>query len=198
MQSNFSSSRRLLALAALATVAVPAVVFAQDTWPSRPVRVVVPSSPGGGTDAFGRILAQALTEQTGQSFVVDNKPGASGNIGADLVAKSEPDGYTILVASNSSLGINPVLLKTMPFDIGRDLVPVTRGVMAPMVVVASPATGWKTLKDLVDAGKREPGKFFYGSAGVGSPVYMGVRMIEEVTGAKFTHVPYKGAAPAYQ
>ncbi|MBC5784423.1 tripartite tricarboxylate transporter substrate binding protein [Ramlibacter sp. USB13] len=172
--------------------------FAQAAWPARPVRVIVPSSPGGGTDAFGRILAQALTEQTGQSFVVDNKPGASGNIGADIAAKAEPDGYTILVASNSSLGINPVLLKTMPFDIERDLAPVTRGVMAPMVVVASPATGWKTLKDLVDAGKREPGKFFYGSAGVGSPVYVGVRMIEDATGARFTHVPYKGVAPAYQ
>ena len=193
----FELSRRG-ALATLAGAMLLPSAHGQAAWPSRPVRVIVPSSPGGGTDAFGRILSQALTEQTGQSFVVDNKPGASGNIGADLVAKSEPDGYTILVASNSSLGINPVLLKTMPFDIGRDLAPVTRGVMAPMVVVASPATGWKTLKDLVDAGKREPGKFFYGSAGVGSPVYVGVRMIEEVTGAKFTHVPYKGVAPAYQ
>jgi len=171
---------------------------AQTDWPTRPVRVIVPSSPGGGTDAFGRILAQALTEQTKQSFVVDNKPGASGNIGADIVAKSAPDGYTILVASNSSLGINPSLLKTMPFDIERDLAPVSRGVMAPMVVVASPATGWKSLKDLLEAGRQQPEKFFYGSAGTGSPVYIGVRMIEDATGAKFTHVPYKGVAPAYQ
>jgi tripartite-type tricarboxylate transporter receptor subunit TctC len=191
---HFPSRRHVLA----ALAAAPFVARAQATWPTRPVRVIVPSSPGGGTDAFGRILAQALSEQTGQSFVVDNKPGASGNIGADLVAKAEPDGYTILGASNSSLGINPVLLKTMPFDIERDLAPVTRGVMAPMVVVVSPATGWKTMKDLVDAGKREPGKFFYGSAGVGSPVYVGVRMIEDATGAKFTHVPYKGVGPAYQ
>jgi tripartite-type tricarboxylate transporter receptor subunit TctC len=191
---HFPSRRHVLA----ALAAAPFVARAQATWPTRPVRVIVPSSPGGGTDAFGRILAQALSEQTGQSFVVDNKPGASGNIGADLVAKAEPDGYTILVASNSSLGINPVLLKTMPFDIERDLAPVTRGVMAPMVVVVNPATGWKSMKDLVDAGKREPGKFFYGSAGVGSPVYVGVRMIEDATGAKFTHVPYKGVGPAYQ
>lgn len=189
-------SRRAV-LGALGAACVPGVL-AQPAWPARPVKVIVPSSAGGGTDAFGRILAQALSEQTGQSFVVDNKPGASGNIGADLVAKAEPDGYTILVASNSSLGINPVLLKTMPFDVERDLAPVTRGVMAPMVVVASPSAGWKTLKDLLDAGKREPGKFFYGSAGVGSPVYVGVRMIEDATGARFTHVPYKGVAPAYQ
>ena len=193
----FPLTRRSV-LAAIAATALPAALHAQPAWPARPVRVVVPSSPGGGTDVFGRTLAQALTEQTGQSFVVDNKPGASGNIGADIVAKSEPDGYTILVASNSSLGINPSLYKTMPFDIDRDLQAISRGVMAPMVVVASPATGWKTLKDMIDAGKREPGKFFYGSAGVGSPVYMGVRMIEEVSGAKFTHVPYKGVAPAYQ
>ena len=189
-------SRRHVLAALAAAPFVPA--HAQSAWPTRPVRVIVPSSPGGGTDAFGRILAQALTEQTGQSFVVDNKPGASGNIGADIVAKAEPDGYTILVASNSSLGINPVLLKTMPFDIERDLAPVTRGVMAPMVVVVNPATGWKSMKDVVDAGKREPGNFFYGSAGVGSPVYVGVRMIEDVTGARFTHVPYKGVGPAYQ
>jgi tripartite-type tricarboxylate transporter receptor subunit TctC len=184
-------------LAALAAIPfVPA--HAQGAWPTRPVRVIVPSSPGGGTDAFGRILAHALSEQTGQSFVVDNKPGASGNIGADLVAKAEPDGYTILVASNSSLGINPVLLKSMPFDIERDLAPVTRGVMAPMVVVVNPATGWKSMQDVIEAGRKNPEKNFYGSAGVGSPVYMGVRMIEEVTGAKFTHVPYKGVGPAYQ
>jgi tripartite-type tricarboxylate transporter receptor subunit TctC len=162
------------------------------------VRVIVPSSAGGGTDVFGRILAQALTEQTKQSFVVDNKPGASGNIGADLVAKAEPDGYTILVASNSSLGINPSLYKTMPFDADRDLAAVTRGVMAPMVVVVSPSAGWKTLAEMIEAGKQQPGKFFYGSAGVGSPVYMGVRMLEDATGARYTHVPYKGVAPAYQ
>ncbi|HSV79905.1 MAG TPA: tripartite tricarboxylate transporter substrate binding protein [Ramlibacter sp.] len=192
------SRRRLLA--ALSASALPALpALAQDAaWPTRPVRIIVPSSAGGGTDVFGRILAQALSEQTKQSFVVDNKPGASGNIGADLAAKAEPDGYTILVASNSSLGINPVLLKQMPFDIERDLVPITRGVFAPMVIVAAPSAGWKTMKEMIEQGRKEPGRFFYGSAGVGSPLYMGVRMIEEATGARFSHVPYKGVAPAYQ
>jgi tripartite-type tricarboxylate transporter receptor subunit TctC len=198
MQHHLLLSRRRLAQAALCALALPAGVFAQADWPARPVRVIVPSSPGGGTDVFGRILAQALTEQLKQPFLVDNKPGASGNIGADLVAKADPDGYTILVASNSSLGINPVLLKQMPFDADRDLAAVSRGVMAPMVLVASPAAGWKTMKDMIDAGKKDPAKFFYGSAGVGSPPYIGVRMIEDATGARFTHVPYKGVAPAYQ
>jgi tripartite-type tricarboxylate transporter receptor subunit TctC len=198
MQHHLLLSRRRLAQAALCALAFPSGVFAQADWPARPVRVIVPSSPGGGTDVFGRILAQALTEQLKQPFLVDNKPGASGNIGADLVAKADPDGYTILVASNSSLGINPVLLKQMPFDADRDLAAVSRGVMAPMVLVASPAAGWKTMKDMIDAGKKDPAKFFYGSAGVGSPPYIGVRMIEDATGARFTHVPYKGVAPAYQ
>jgi tripartite-type tricarboxylate transporter receptor subunit TctC len=199
MNRKLPLSRRHL-LGALAACALPAAtsVLAQGTWPTRPVRIIVPSSPGGGTDVFGRILAQALSEQTGQTFVVDNKPGASGNIGADLAAKAEPDGYTMLVASNSSLGINPVLLKQMPFDIEKDLAPITRAVFAPMVIVANPATGWKTLRDLVEAGKKDPGKYVYGTAGVGSPLYMGIRMLEEESGAKFLHVPYKGAGPAYQ
>ena len=185
-------------LAASALAATAASPFAQVEWPSaRPVTVVVPSSPGGGTDAYGRLIAQALTEQLKQSFVVDNKPGASGAIGAAAVAKAEPDGYTVLVASNSSLGINPVLYKTLQYDVARDFAPVTRGVIAPMVVVAHPDAKVKTLAELVERGKREPGTVFYGTAGVGSPLYIGVRMIEAASGAQFNHVPYKGVGPAY-
>ena len=167
-------------------------------WPARPVTVVVPSSPGGGTDAYGRILAQALTEQLKQTFIVENKPGASGAIGATAVAGALPDGYTLLVASNSSLGINPGLYKTLQYDVARDFAPVTRGVIAPMVFVASPAAKLKTMAELVERGKREPEKLFYGTAGVGSPLYIGVRMLEASTGARYSHVPYKGAGPAYQ
>jgi tripartite-type tricarboxylate transporter receptor subunit TctC len=182
-----------------AGLAACGAVFAQPVadWPSRPVTLVVPSSPGGGTDAYGRILAQALSEQLKQSFVVENKPGASGAIGATLVAKAEGDGYTLLVASNSSLGINPVLLKNPGYDVQRDFAPVTRGVIAPMVVVAHPDAKVKTLAELLERGKREPGKLFYGSAGVGSPLYIGMRMIEAAGGATFGHVPYKGAGAAY-
>jgi tripartite-type tricarboxylate transporter receptor subunit TctC len=166
-------------------------------WPSRAVTLVVPSSPGGGTDVYGRILAQALTEALKQSFVVDNKPGASGAIGASVVAKAEGDGYTVLVASNSSLGINPVLLKNPGYDVQRDFAPVTRGVIAPMVVVAHPDAKVTTLAELLERGKREPGKLFYGSAGNASPLYIGMRMIEAAAGAQFGHVPYKGAGAAY-
>jgi tripartite-type tricarboxylate transporter receptor subunit TctC len=180
-----------LALAAGAAFAQPAA------WPARPVTVVVPSSPGGGTDAYGRIIAQALGDQLHQTFVVENRPGASGNIGADYVAKAQPDGYTLLVASNSSLGINPVLYKTLSYDADRDLVAISRGVMAPMVVVVFPDPKLKTLADLLNRGKAEPGKHFYGSAGVGSPPYIGALMIADAGGAEFVHIPYKGVGPAY-
>ena len=171
---------------------------AQGDWPAKPVTVVVPSSAGGGTDAYGRLLAQQLTEQLKQSFVVDNKPGASGAIGATYVAKAPPDGYTLLVASNSSLGINPALYKSLSYDVFRDFAPVTRGVIAPMVIVANPDARVKTLRELVERGKREPGTLFYGTAGVGSPLYIGVRMMEAASGAQFSHIPYKGVGPAYQ
>jgi tripartite-type tricarboxylate transporter receptor subunit TctC len=187
--------RALLFLTSLALATASAL--AQD-WPTRPVMLVVPSSPGGGTDAYGRLLAQALTERLNQTFVVENKPGASGAIGATLVAQAAPDGYTLLVASNSSLGINPGLYRNLQYDVWRDFAPVTRGVIAPMVIAAHPDTRVKTLAELIERGKREPGKLFYGSAGVGSPLYIGVRMIEEASGARFSHVPYKGAGPAYQ
>jgi tripartite-type tricarboxylate transporter receptor subunit TctC len=188
--------RTVVALAALAAASAAPAQNATD-WPSRPVTLVVPSSPGGGTDVYGRILAQALTEALKQPFVVENKPGASGAIGAGAVAKAEGDGHTLLVASNSSLGINPVLLKNPGYDVQRDFAPVTRGVIAPMVVVAHPDAKVKTLRELIERGKREPGKLFYGSAGVGSPLYIGMRMIEAAAGAQFGHVPYKGAGAAY-
>ncbi len=203
-----SQVRTALVVASLAvTVLTCPVAHAQSDWPSKPVTLVVPSSAGGGTDVYGRILAQALSEQFKQTFVVENKPGASGAIGATAVARAAPDGYTLLVASNSSLGINPVLFKALQYDVSKDFVAVTRGVIAPMVVVAHPDAKVKTLAELLERGKREPGKVFYGTAGVGSPLYIGVRMMEAMggvgggsggTAAQFSHVPYKGVAPAYQ
>jgi tripartite-type tricarboxylate transporter receptor subunit TctC len=189
------------ALAALVTLTVVmatgALAQSPAEWPSKQVTVVVPSSAGGGTDTYGRILAQALTEQLKQTFVVENKPGASGAIGATAVAQAPADGYTMLVASNSSLGINPVLYKTLTYDVFRDFAPVTRGVIAPMVIVANPSAKLKTMAELIERGKKEPQGLFYGTAGGGSPLHLGMRMIEEATGARFSHVPYKGVGPAY-
>src|SRR5262245_53213225 len=111
---------------------------AQEAWPSRPVRIVVPSSPGGGTDVYARLVAQALGDSLKQQFVVENRPGASGNIGAAVVAKAAPDGYTILVSANPALSVNPSLYRNLPYDAEKELAPVTRGVIAPMVVVVNP------------------------------------------------------------
>jgi tripartite-type tricarboxylate transporter receptor subunit TctC len=171
---------------------------AQDVWPSRPVRAVVPSSPGGGTDTFARLLAQGLSEELKQQFVIDNRPGASGNIGTDAVAKAQPDGYTMLISATAAVAINPGLYRSLPFNVERDLVPVARGVNSPMVYCAHPSLNLKTLGDLVALGKREPGTLAFASAGTGSTTYLGVKMLEEATGAKFLHVPYKGVGPAYQ
>jgi tripartite-type tricarboxylate transporter receptor subunit TctC len=169
---------------------------AQEQWPSKPVRLIVPSSPGGGTDFYARLLAQALGEQLKSQFIVDNRPGASGNVGAAAAAKSAPDGYTFLVSANPALAVNPHLYKNLPYNAERDFAPVTRGVLAPMAIVVHPGTA-KTLAELVAIGKKEPGKLAFGSAGTGSPTFLGIRMLEESTGAKFTHVPYKGVGAAY-
>jgi len=175
-------------------------VPAQDpaAWPARTVRLVVPSSPGGGTDLYARLLAQGLTEALKQTFVVDNRPGAAGNIGAEIAARSAPDGYTILVSSNSSIAINPSLYKKLPYSAERDLIPVARGVITPFVFTGHPSVPAKTLPALLALGKREPGKLPYGSAGTGTPPHLGVRMFEEASGASFIHVPYKGLGQAVQ
>lgn len=172
------------------------VAAAQD-WPARPVRIIVPSAPGGGTDLYARILSQALGESLRQQFVVENRPGASGNIGAVATAKAAPDGYTFMVSANPSLSVNPSLYPDLPYDPERDFAPITRGVMAPMVLVVNPSMPVRTVADLVSLGRKEPGKHTYGSGGTGTPVYLGVRMLEEATGARFTHVPYKGVGGAY-
>ena len=186
--------RRIVAF--LCGITAAALAQAQD-WPAKPVRFIVPSSPGGGTDIYARILAQGLSEALKQQFIVDNRPGASGNIGAAAAAKSPPDGYTFLVSANPALSVNPSLYKELPYNAERDLAPVTRGVLAPMVFVVNAAVPAKTLGDLVAIGEREPRKLAFASAGTGSPTYLAVRMLEENTGARYTHVPYKGVGPAY-
>ena len=169
---------------------------AQDAWPARPVRLVVPSSPGGATDFFARLMAQTLGEALKQPFVVENRPGASGNIGAEAVAKAAPDGYTLLISSTPALIINPSLYRNLPYNAERDFVPVAQGVLSPLVWVVHPSLPARTLAELVAAAKREPGTLPYGSAGAGSLPHLGVLLLAEETGAKFLHVPYKGLGQA--
>jgi len=179
---------------ALALTAAPAA--AQDAWPARPVRLVVPSSPGGGTDTYARLLAQGLGLGLKQQFLVDNRPGGGGNIGAEIVAKAAADGYTFLVSSSPALVINSSLFRNLPYNAERDFTPVARGVVSPLVITSHPSVPVKTLPALVALAKREPGSMTYGSPGVGSSSNLAVKMVEEATGVRFVHVPYKGAAQA--
>src|SRR3989442_6206850 len=137
--------------------------FAQEAWPSSPVKFSVPSSPGGGTDLYARQLAQALSESLKQQFIVDNRPGASGNIGAEAAAKSPPDGYTFLVTANPAITVNPSLYKNLPYNAERDFTPVARGVVAPLVICVHPSVPARTLAELVALCKRDPGKLSFGS-----------------------------------
>jgi tripartite-type tricarboxylate transporter receptor subunit TctC len=189
---------RRFILAAVALCAISLPLRAQDPWPSKPVKIIVPSSPGGGTDVFARLLAQQLSDQTKQQFVVDNRPGASGNIGAQVAANSPKDGYTFLIASNSSTAINLWLHKDLKFDVRKDLVPVARGVYAISTLIVNNDLPAKTLSEFIALAKSKPDSMVYGTPGTGSAPYLGVRMMEEVAGLKFIHAPYKGIGPAYQ
>jgi tripartite-type tricarboxylate transporter receptor subunit TctC len=180
----------------LACVSIAGAAAAQE-WPSKPVRVIVTSSPGGGTDTYARLMGASLTQQLKSQFVVENRAGASGNIGAEMVAKATPDGYTILVSSSPSLIINPSLYKNLPYNAERDFTPVAQGVITPLIWVVHPSLQVRTLRDLVAAGKENPGKVPYGSAGAGSLTNLGVLLFAEVAGVSYLHIPYKGLGPAF-
>src|SRR2546422_4545776 len=183
-------------LLCLALIVCSFAAQAQEVWPARPVKFMVPSSPGGGTDVYARILAQALAESLKQQFIVDNRPGASGNIGAAAAAKSAADGYTYLVSANPALAVNPSLYKELPYNAERDFTPVTRGVMAPMALVVHPSVPARTLAELVALGKTAPGKLAYGSAGTRSPTLLRGRLLEGGPRPRVTHLPYKGLGAA--
>ena len=169
---------------------------AQEAWPSKPVRLVVPFAPGGSTDVVARMMAQKLSELWGQTVVVDNRSGAGGNLGADIVVKSPADGYTLLFASGS-ITINPQLYKRMPFDTKKDLVPITNVASGPMLIVVPDDSPAKTVRDLIAMAKDKPGTVNFGSAGVGSQVHLAGENFADAAGIDIVHVPYKGEAPAY-
>jgi len=173
------------------------VVMVETAWaqyPAKAVRMVVGFAPGGGTDIIARLLAQKLGERWGQAVVVDNRLGASGNIAADLVAKSAPDGYTLLMAFSSHAS-NAALSK-LPFDINRDFSSISLVGSGPAVVLANPALPAKTLGELIAYAKAHPGAIKYGSSGIGTPVHLAGELMQQLTGIQMVHVPYKGIAPA--
>jgi tripartite-type tricarboxylate transporter receptor subunit TctC len=178
----------------LCVLLVLIVETAAAQYPARPVRMVVGFPPGGGTDIIARLVAQKLGERWGQPVVVENKLGASGNIGAESVAKSAPDGYTLLMAFSSHAS-NAALSK-LPFDIHKDFSPISLVGSAPMVVIANPALPAKTLGELIAYARANPGAVKYGSSGIGTPVHLAGELMQQLTGIQMVHVPYKGIAPA--
>ena len=186
---------RHAALAFLLALAWPA--FSQP-FPTRPARLVVPFPPGGPLDAVGRSIAQKLSETWGQGVVVENKPGAGGNIGADLVAKSPPDGYTVVMGALSTHAVNPSLYASMPYDAQKDFAPITRVAITPNVLVVNPALPVHSVKELIAYAKANPGKLSFGSGSTGSAGHLAGELFKVDAGIDMVHVPYKGAAPATQ
>jgi tripartite-type tricarboxylate transporter receptor subunit TctC len=173
----------------------PALVFAQ-TYPSKPVRLVVTFPPGSTPDTIGRALGNSLQSAMGQPFVVENRPGAGGNIGADAVAKAEPDGYTLLVSTNGVFSINKLLYKNMPFDPDKDLVPVSLLATAPQMLVVNPSLKVNTFNDYLAYVRRNPGKLSYGSVGAGSASHLTMELLKSDAKVFIVHIPYKGFPPA--
>lgn len=172
--------------------------IAAEPFPNKPVRWVVPYSAGGGSDALARIIATQMTTQTGQQFIVDNRPGGGAVIGASLVAKSPADGYTVLSADNGPLVFNTALFKQLAYDPMRDFVPIGLMVRFPLLLVVNPSSGYKTPKELIDDMRKNPGKLSYATAGVGSPHHVAMEMLKMQAKFDATHIAYKGAAPAIQ
>jgi tripartite-type tricarboxylate transporter receptor subunit TctC len=174
-------------------------VFAQSNeaknYPERPVRLVVPWPAGGGTDIFARAISEKLQQSLGQPFLVENRPGASGNIGASAVAKSTPDGYTIMIGT-ITLATNPALYKSLDFDATKDLTTITLIAGVPHMLVVHPSVPANNVKELIALAKQKPGKLSYSSAGVGSPFQIAAELFKESAGVDIFHISYKGGAPA--
>jgi tripartite-type tricarboxylate transporter receptor subunit TctC len=199
MLQQFVSWRRLaVAMVGLAALAAAGGSVAQAAFPAHGARLVVPFPPGGPLDAVGRAIAQKLTDAWGQSVVVDNRPGAGGNIGADLVAKSAPDGYTVVMGALSTHAVNPSLYPTMPYDAVKDFAPITLVAVTPNVLVVNPSLPVNSVQELVAYAKARPGKLSFGSGSNGSAGHLAGELFKVDAGVDMVHIPFKGGAPATQ
>jgi len=187
---------RRLALAAAITATLAAGPALADTWPAKSVRIVVPFPPGGGTDIIAREVSQKVAANTGWTFVIDNKPGAGGNLGVDTAAKAPADGYTLVLGQTSNLAINPTLYPKLPYNPQKDLAPISLIASAPLVIVVPTTSPYKTLADLVAAAKAKPGEINFASPGNGTVAHLTGEQFQKAAGIKFQHVPYKGANQA--
>lgn len=179
---------------ACATAAVAGHAQDAASYPNKPVKIIVPFAPGGGSDFMGRLLAKQLSEKLGQPFIVENKPGAGGNLGAEIAVKSPADGYTLMLTA-ASYTVNPYVYK-VPFDSLKDITPIAQLARGPFIIAVTPSLPAKSLKELVDLAKKQPGKLSYASAGSGSITHVASEYFMDQAGIDVVHVPYKGTSPA--
>ena len=202
VRTTSPSRRSFFRLAASAAVVLTAIGGAQtamaqaQSWPAKPVRVVVNFPPGGAADVMARLISQPVSEALGQPVVIENRAGANGNIGGEAVAKADPDGYTFLFSSGGVASVNPHLYKTMSFDPAKDLQPVAAAARVLVFLVTRPDVPVKSAKEFIDYAKKNPGKLSYGSPGNGSSPHLAAEMFNGAADIKTLHVPYRGAAPA--
>lgn len=194
MKSYVISKAIGIVLGALSAAVGGQAAAQQDAYPTRFIRMVVPQLPGGTTDILGRIVGQKITEATGQQVVVDNRSGAGGNIGTELVAKSKPDGYTLLTVASSTLTINPSLFSKMPFDTLQDLAPIINLAEVQNVLITHPSIPVTNTKELIALAKARPGQLSYGSSGSGQSTHLGMELFKSMAGVNILHIPYKGGS----
>jgi tripartite-type tricarboxylate transporter receptor subunit TctC len=197
MQETEHAMFRIITAVAAFFVALAAPVNAQ-TFPDRPVRILVPYAPGGITDVAARLVGAKLGEYWGQQVVVENRPGGNGLIAMTAAVRAAPDGYTLVMASGGDVSLNPALLKTMPYDVERDLVPITGVSDAPIVLAANSGSPYKSVADVIAAGKADPGSINIGTPGIGSITHLVLEWLALSMGTKFQNVPFKGGGPAVQ
>jgi tripartite-type tricarboxylate transporter receptor subunit TctC len=183
------AQRIMLAIVLLATGSVAA----QSDYPNRPVRIVVPSTPGGGTDTFARLVAQHLSTALGQQFIIDNRPGGGTLIGMDAVAHAPPDGYTLYMSPSTTTTMH-VVRKSMPYDVRQAFAPVTEVVVLPQALIIHPSVPAQIVTDFIALAKRQPGKLTYGSAGIGTAPFMSMELLKSMAGIDVQHIPYRGVA----
>lgn len=189
------STRRALLVAAAALPALRAMP-AHAAWPDRPVRVIVPFAAGGNADTIARLLQPRLQEKLGQPVVVENRPGAGGSIGAQAVARAQPDGYTLLIGSNGPLSVNPVVQPRLPYDVARDFAPVGMAMQVPHCLVVQTSSPYRSVADVVAASRAQPDALGVGTAGVASATHLSLEAFIVASGAKLLHVPYRGGGAA--
>ncbi|MGZ5124352.1 MAG: tripartite tricarboxylate transporter substrate binding protein [Burkholderiales bacterium] len=189
-------SERVFRLGCGAFLALVAAAAYSQTYPAKTVRIIVPFAPAGSTDITARVVAQKLTDAWRQQVIVDNQAGAGGNIGAEAVAKSTPDGYTLLLATTGVMAINHRLYRNLPFDALRDFAPVTQIGALPLILIVHPSLPAKTVKDLISIAKAKPGQLSYASSGVGSATHMTSELFRMMAGIDIVHIPYKGSGQA--